>query len=185
MVGVDEDLDEIVGFEHGVPAHFVGHDPARLAVETTDAEVDGLRVIEDPHFGPFGGLLALSRFALDEPPRSSRLGPGRLIKPPVDFDGTGRPHGPSAIILGIDGSSQQSARKGQDGQGQGQFFCVRTGQQDKMLHSTILGILTAAGVGIPAKKKRRKSLGLFRLPTERKRVERFMGGTLRCRFCPD
>jgi hypothetical protein len=48
------------------------------------------------------------------------------------------------------------------------------GQQDKFLRETTVGILTVPTLGFPAKKKRRKSLGLFRLPTERKRVERFM-----------
>jgi hypothetical protein len=69
--------------------------PGRLAVAGQHADVEVVRVVEDPHFGRLGGESAFLRLALPQLPRGIRARPGGLVEAAVDPQllGAGRqPH---------------------------------------------------------------------------------------------
>ena len=87
--GVEQDLDAIVGAEHGVAGHLRAEDARRLVVEGEDADVEPIAVGEQRDGGALARRGAFGRLALHQLADRRRRAPGRLVEHAVDRDRLG------------------------------------------------------------------------------------------------
>ncbi len=82
--GVDVDLDLVPFAQLGVALQLARADPAVVAVEGPDAEVDPPLVVEDAELGPLGGGIPEVGLTLDEPALRLRELPDLVVEAAVD-----------------------------------------------------------------------------------------------------
>ena len=93
MERVENDAEAVAPVGAEVLLQVVDDDAARFAVFGEHTEIDGIIVVDDPHFRVERGGCALARIVLDEVTRHwSRL-PCDFVEHPVELDGPGRPDG--------------------------------------------------------------------------------------------
>ena len=78
---------ELVAVRRGVAPREPPHDLAGLGVEQPGADVQGVRVVHDPHLRRFRHGPALVRNALEQVAHRRHLGPGGIVEAAVDHGG--------------------------------------------------------------------------------------------------
>ena len=93
-----------VGWRAFVAPREHAHDPARLAIERLDGDVERRVVVGDAGLGALGRRAAFGRLALHELANHRRIAPHRLVEASVDHDRRPGRHG-----LRLDGQEQTFA----------------------------------------------------------------------------
>ena len=112
-VGVEADDHPVVLVDPASPVQDRPVDAVGLRIEKGEAEVEGVRVVGDPHFGALAGRSAVHRVPLSEAGDRGDVRPERFVEHPVDPGRRLDPDRPGFTVLSGGGRRHNEAGKEQ------------------------------------------------------------------------